>query len=112
MQHYKDIDGEIYGYKATDTCVEISYDELDSLLAPSETQIEETRVLAIKNECSTIIFSKYSQTKQTNAALGLESEEFTESMKKFIANMKQQCKDLISDPSKTYQDFILPVEEK
>ena len=112
MQHYKDIDGQVYGYKATETCVEITDEELDISLAPSSEQQESDRILAIKNKCSTIIYGRYSQPKQSNAALGLESEEFVVTTKAFIVNIRQQCKDLIADTSKTYQDYNIPEEEK
>lgn len=40
-QHYKDIDGKIYGYKATETCTPISIEEVIELTKPGEAQLEE-----------------------------------------------------------------------
>lgn len=92
--------------------VKDKYQELLDSRKPSPEQQESERVTAIKNKCSTIIYGRYSQPKQSNAALGLESEEFVVTMKAFIVNIKQQCKDLIADTSKTYQDYNIPEEEK
>lgn len=39
MQHYKDIDGKIYGYKATETCTPISIEEVIELTKPSEAEL-------------------------------------------------------------------------
>lgn len=38
-QHYKDIDGKIYGYKATETCTPISIEEVIELTKPSEAEL-------------------------------------------------------------------------
>lgn len=80
MQHFKDIDGKIYGYKATETCTTISIDEVIELTKPSEaemlkqdlnTQIQEAK--AYLSETSWI-WEKYSRNV---VVLGdLTNEEF------------------------------------
>lgn len=79
-QHYKDIDGKIYGYKATETCTPISIEEVIELTKPSaeemlklslQTQIQEAK--AYISETSWI-WEKYSRNV---TVLGdLTAEEF------------------------------------
>lgn len=56
-QHYKDIDGKIYGYKATETCTPISIEEVIELTKPSEEELLKQSLTAQINEAKSELAS-------------------------------------------------------
>lgn len=70
-------------------------------------QLELTRIGNIKNRAGQIISERYPTYKQQNVALGLESKEYGDAMKKFIKDIKAQSTKLEKDVTKTSDDFIV-----
>lgn len=70
-------------------------------------QLELTRIGNIKNKAGQIISERYPSYKQQNVALGLESKEYSNTMKKFIKDIKAQSTKLEKDVTKTSDDFIV-----
>ena len=70
-------------------------------------QLELTRIGNIKNKAGQIISERYPTYKQQNVALGLETKEYGDAMKKFIKDIKSQSTKLEKDVTKTSDDFIV-----
>ena len=70
-------------------------------------QLELTRIGNIKNKAGQIISERYPAYKQQNVALGLETKEYSDAMKKFIKDIKAQSTKLEKDVTKTSDDFIV-----
>lgn len=70
-------------------------------------QLELTRIGNIKNKAGQIILERYPTYKQQNVALGLETKEYGDAMKKFIKDIKAQSTKLEKDVTKTSDDFIV-----
>ena len=70
-------------------------------------QLELTRIGNIKNKAGQIISERYPTYKQQNVALGLETKEYGDAMKKFIKDIKAQSTKLEKDVTKTSDDFIV-----
>lgn len=70
-------------------------------------EIELNRINNIKQKAGEIITSRYPAYKQQNVALGLETKVYSDTMIKFIKDIKAQSTKLEKDVTKTSDDFIV-----
>lgn len=118
MIYFKDTtDGSIHALEEhdkefiKDTWVEIDESEVDTKLAPTPKEYEDARVHNIDMECKNIIYTRYSMEKQTNVLLGMYNKKYKDTMIAFIENIRNQCKELKADVTKTKDDYIIPEGE-